>query len=510
MDSMHEGFALLGPDFTILEMNYEALRLDMRARDDLIGRSHWDAYPGTENSALGRLYKKAMVDRTPASLEHQYEWDDNRDTWFETRVFPVENGCLAIFFRDVSDRRNLVAQMNQSNQRFEAVISAIDGVVWTNSADGQMIGEQPGWAALTGQSFDDYQGYGWSAAIHHDDAPRTLISWEAALAGKATFDIEHRVRRHDGVWRLCAARAVPIMDASGKVVEWVGIHCDITETRADALRLHQLAETVEAVFYVHELDEDRISYVSRAYEQIWGRKREELYSDPRSMLNSVHPDDRAKLQLAIEEQAAGTTIRSEYRLLLKDGTEKIILDRPIVTLDPISGKRRVVGIASDITEFRRVQELLARNAKTFADLVISNPFGIYVVDADFRLLHISLGARSVFAGIDPLLGRDFEEILRLVWTEPFASEAIAIFRNTLATGEPYISGATVEQRANINEVQAYDWRIERVTLPDGQYGVVCYFYDLSERNGLVTVLRRSPISLCHLCFERQRADATQI
>jgi hypothetical protein len=56
------------------------------------------------------------------------------------------------------------------------------------------------------------------------------------------------------------------------------------------------------------------------------------------------------------------------------------------------------------------------------------------------------------------------------------------FRHTLETGEPYISTNTTERRRDIATVESYDWRIERVTLPDGRFGVVCYFYDLTERN----------------------------
>ncbi len=482
MDSMDEGFGLLAPDFTILELNKEAMRIDARAREEVIGLSHWDAYPGTENSQVGKLYKRAMAERIPIALEHRYEWQDGRTSWLETRALPVENGCLAVLFRDVTERRNLIDRLGASERRFKAAVAAIDGVLWTNSADGRMVGEQPGWASLTGQTSDESAGYGWSAAIHPEDAQPTVDAWEAAVAARATFDIEHRVRRHDGQWRLCAARAVPIVDASGALVEWVGIHRDITDTRADALKLHQLAETVEAVFYIHEIEEQRIAYVSQAYEKIWGRSRKELYADPRSMLMSVHPDDRAKIERAMRDQESGSSVPMEYRLRLKDGTERIILDRPFDTLDPVSGMRRVVGLASDITEFRRAQELLARNAETFTNLVVSNPFGIYVIDADFKLVQISQGARAVFAGIDPLIGRDFEDVLRIIWTEPFASDAIAIFRRTLATGEPFVSPSTIEQRADRNEVEAYDWRTERITLPDGRHGVVCYFYDLSERN----------------------------
>lgn len=120
-------------------------------------------------------------------------------------------------------------------------------------------------------------------------------------------------------------------------------------------------------------------------------------------------------------------------------------------------------------------------AETFRHLVDHSPFGIYVVDADFRLIQVSAGAQKVFENVRPLIGRDFAEVLRIIWPEPFASEAIGLFRHTLATGEPYHAPSTVEQRRDLAEVESYDWRIERLKLPDGRFGVVCHFYDLSER-----------------------------
>jgi two-component sensor histidine kinase len=118
---------------------------------------------------------------------------------------------------------------------------------------------------------------------------------------------------------------------------------------------------------------------------------------------------------------------------------------------------------------------------TFRYLVEHSPFGIYAVDGDFRLVQVSAGAQKVFEQVRPLLQRDFAEVLRIIWPEPFASEAIARFRHTLATGEPYHSPRTVERRRDIGETESYDWKIERLTLPDGRLGVVCHFYDLSER-----------------------------
>ena len=66
-----------------------------------------------------------------------------------------------------------------------------------------------------------------------------------------------------------------------------------------------------------------------------------------------------------------------------------------------------------------------------------SPFGIYVVDADFRLVQVSDGAQKVFSNVRPLIGRDVAEVLRLLWPEPLATEIIERLWHTLATGEPH-------------------------------------------------------------------------
>ncbi len=488
---MREGFFLLSPDFTILDTNAEALRLETRPREEIVGRSHWVVYPHSAASEAGQMARDAMRDRVPRNIISEQIWPDGRRAWFEVRAYPVEDGCLAVFFRDVTERYRAERAARENADRFEGAVRAFADVLWTNDPTGRMVDEQPGWAALTGQGFEAYKGLGWAAAVHPDDAQPTMEAWQHAVATQQPFVFEHRVRRHDGVWRRFAIRAVPVLNDDTTIREWVGVHSDITELRENEVRFRQLADNIDAVFYVYEIDERRISYVSRAYEGIWQQPASALYADPRAFLEHIHADDRPILHEARARHHAGKNTDVRYRLDVPGTGIRHIHDRAFVTTGRDGEAIRVAGIAEDVTASTLTRLQLAANAATFEALVRNTPFGVYVVGSEFQLLHVSEGAAKVFAGIEPLIGRDFKEIIRIFWPPRYANEVIGHFQHTLATGETYVDPGTMEQRSNTSRSEAYDWRIDRIDLPDGTHGVVCYFYDLSDRMALEAELKQA-------------------
>jgi PAS domain S-box-containing protein len=478
---MSEGFLLLAPDFTVVNANAEAMRLDGRTRETIVGHSFWALYPGDEDEPLGVLLKRAMHERVVANGELLHKWPEGRVSWLDIRALPTDDGYLLLFFRDVTQRLVAEQKAHDSEQRFRAAVQAFSDALWTNEAEGRMVGEQPGWASLTGQPFDEYQDFGWSQAVHPEDAQPTIDAWNEAVAERRPFAFEHRVRRHDGKWRRYTIRAVPVLNKDGTIREWVGVHSDITDLCESEARFRQLAETIDAVFYIHEIGDPHISYVSPAYEKLWQRPVAELYDDASSFTRVVHSDDRARVEEALALQAAGQSTETRYRLVMADGRVRHIHDRSFVTNGHNGEPRRVVGVAEDVSEITEDRAQLAANAITFETLIRDNPFGVYVVDSDFKLLFASAGTEKVFVGIDPLIGRDFADIIDILWTQPFAAKVIEHFRRTLKTGEAYVDRGSVEQRANAEQVEAYHWRIDRIILPDGSFGVVCYFYDLTER-----------------------------
>ncbi|SDN20383.1 PAS domain S-box-containing protein [Methylobacterium phyllostachyos] len=153
------------------------------------------------------------------------------------------------------DQQRVQRDLQASEARFRAAIQAVRGVLWTNDAAGRMLGEQPGWSAMTGQTRAEYQGYGWAQVVHPEDAQATVDAWNATVRARRTFNHEHRVRTADGSWRHFAIRAVPVLDATGDIREWVGVHTDITEQREAEAELRESNEEIQRYAYIvsHDL-----------------------------------------------------------------------------------------------------------------------------------------------------------------------------------------------------------------------------------------------------------------
>lgn len=203
-------------------------------------------------------------------------------------------------------------------------------------------------------------------------------------------------------------------------------------------------------------------------------------------------NEKPKVWQAIEKAIQAKSIfELEHQIIQLDGSIGWTFSRAIPLLDESGEIIKWFGTASNITDRKPIEEAIHHSEQMFSALIENAPFGVYLIDSAFCLREINAGARKVFSNIEPLIGRDFAEILRIVWEEPFASEVIERFRHTLQTGEPFISLPIVELRANINEIEAYDWQIHRIVLPNGSSGVVCYFYDLSLQKRLEATVRES-------------------
>ena len=147
----------------------------------------------------------------------------------------------------------------------------------------------------------------------------------------------------------------------------------------------------------------------------------------------------------------------------------------------LSNEHECHVVMVDITARKKVEDILRRNEALFSALLSQAPIGVYVVDDQLRIVQVNPKAMPLFGNIQPLLGRCWAEVVRELWSKRVADAAEKRFRHTLKTGEPYQSPEFVERRKDTRVTEAYEWQIQRVTLPSGDHRVVCFFNDITER-----------------------------
>ncbi|QOL50124.1 hybrid sensor histidine kinase/response regulator [Massilia litorea] len=124
-DSMKEGFALLDADWTLRHVNTAAAHISRRPAGALIGQSHWKAFPELVGTEVESLYRQVQRERTAASVEHHHVFPSGSQAWIEIRAVPALRDELAVFFRDISERKRSEKQLQESARRKDEFLAML-------------------------------------------------------------------------------------------------------------------------------------------------------------------------------------------------------------------------------------------------------------------------------------------------------------------------------------------------------------------------------------------------
>jgi PAS domain S-box-containing protein len=504
--------AVLALDGTLLRATRAPLAPASIAACDAVGKKLWECDCWSGLPEVWERLREA-VERAAGGAPQRFDVAvraaDLSTAWLDLQIAPMPDAAgqvisLGLSAIDIGERKKAEVALRQRADELEQLLETVPAAVWV-TRDPQCLEIRGNHRA--NQIYEADRGENVSATavpearrflapdgreLTADELPMQLATAE----NRPVRDAELSVVLSSGRRYALLGNAEPLRDERGEVRGCIGAFIDVTERRdaeqalrESEARLRTLVDGLPLLVWVHGPD-GRLEMVNRAFCEFFGITEEEARDSIWQTL--LHPEDGpAYVAEFFDCVGAQRPFHAQARVRRADGTWRWIESWARPRFSDTDTFLGFVGSSADVTERQAAEEALRVARDSFYYLVKQSPFGVYAVDADFRLVDVSVGAQQVFENIDPLIGRDFAEVLRLIWTEPFASEAIALFRRTLETGEPYHSPSTVARREDNSAVEAYDWKIERVTLPDGRFGVVCHFYDLSERRRYEAALQEA-------------------
>ncbi len=364
------GVAILVNDGqTILEVNAAFARMHGYEPEELRDRSFADLLDGGYREA-----HMSSEDHAVYESLHRRKGGSSFHVLTDMTVFRNVAGepqFRAAYFADISDRKQAELNLRHSEERFRAAAEAMGDVIWTSNSKGEMTGEQTGWAAFSGQSIEEYQGFGAAKVVHPEDV-ELFRAWERALADPKKFTAEIRMRRHDGQYRLMSTTAVPVFDEDGKVREWVGALTDITDLRRGEEEMRESDERFQGLATAFpqlvwsSTPDGNLEYANSLWRGYTGESAgERVFWD-----ELLHPEDAVPhMERWCESLASGKMFESQARLRrASDGSYRWFICRAVAVRGRDNRIVRWLGACTDINdqmnyavELRLANEALQRS-----------------------------------------------------------------------------------------------------------------------------------------------------
>jgi len=276
-------------------------------------------------------------------------------------------------------KRSLIRQQQESRERerVAANIRKLSHAV-EQSPVSVVITDVKGQIEYVNRKFTELTGYAAEEVIGRNprllksgELPRSVYEtvWKTITSG-GTWSGEFYNRKKNGEHFWEWADISPLVDDSGKITHFVAVKEDITERKkvAEALResearFRQLAETIQDVFWIIDPVNANVLYVSPAYEKLWGRSCQSVYADANSWLEAVHPEDRERVRQASLGPMLAGSYNEQYRIVRPDGALRWIHDTAFLVRNANGQVVRILGVARDITESRKLEEQLRQAQK---------------------------------------------------------------------------------------------------------------------------------------------------
>ena len=278
----------------------------------------------------------------------------------------------------------------------------------------------------------------WTGLIHPEDLPRVLADLET-MFGRDRYAHEYRLRHADGNWRWVRDDLVLLRDDDTQPSRIIGSWLDITELKAAKDALKQASGRLQEAQRIAGIGSWEIDLAastgwwSEETYRIFGEEPIAHMPSHEVFVAKVHPDDRARFLKALERASVdGKPYSIDYRIVLSDGTEKVINGRGHGMAGQGDRVTRFAGTVQDITKRERTAQALREAEARNRALLEANPDVIVRIDADGRYLDLSVAAITPFPfKRSEVVGRTAEDL----FGRDFAREQQRYVRRAIETGQ---------------------------------------------------------------------------
>ncbi|MDB9524880.1 PAS domain-containing protein [Oscillatoria sp. CS-180] len=312
------------------------------------------------------------------------------------------DSTISTALQTISQLQQSKKQLQRSQKFIAEIAEAVPGMLYVFDLVEQCntyINKQMGsWLGYTNEQVQAMGGKVLPLLMHPEDfarVPAHLAQFQSAPDGEI-LEFEYRMRHADNTWRwLHTCEVVFQRDENQTPQQILGITQDVTARKNTEALAHEsdarfrlLAETIQDVFWIMDLPDPKIVYVSPAYEEVWGRSPEFIYQNHTAWLDTVHPDDRDNVLAGLSNTPQkDVAIEKEYRIVRPDGEVRWIRDRGFAVTDEQGHVFRMLGVAQDVTKRKQAEAALAENEARLRGFVESNVIGILYGDIYGNIFH---------------------------------------------------------------------------------------------------------------------------
>ena len=218
-------------DHRYVDVNETFLQVSGWTRDEVIGRTPFDLAIWVHSEDRLALVKSLASGRVVRNLEHQFRIKNGeiRTGLGSAELIEIDGElCVLGVTADITDLKRAEATLRESEERFRLVANTAPVMIWMSGVDKLCTYFNNHWLEFTGRSQEAEMGNGWAQGIHPEDLATCMDTYIKAFDQRKPFQMEYRLRRHDGEYRWVFDSGVPRFNADGSFAGYIGSCIDVT------------------------------------------------------------------------------------------------------------------------------------------------------------------------------------------------------------------------------------------------------------------------------------------